>query len=124
MNTQPTEVDPLAVDHAAPDATDKLESAACRTTEIAKDNIWIITGGLFLLGLAIGAAATQAATPELTVRNASQRSLRKLGKQSSRLSHDLGRKISARIPEDIPDRLHLDSLVDRIADVVKQFRIW
>ncbi len=121
MNTHPSEADPLAADHAAPDATEKLESAACRTTEVARDNVWLVTGGLFLLGIAIGAAASQAVTPECSVRNAGQRSLHKLGKQSSRLSHDLGRKISAQLPA----RLRPEpTLSERLADVINQFRFW
>lgn len=139
MTNPSTEADPLAEDHAAPDAVERLKTAGCRTTAIARDNVWLITGGLFLLGIAIGAAAAQAATPECSVRNASQRSLRKLGKRSSQLSHDLGKRSSrltqdfgqrsSQVSRDLAHRISSSlpsgaTLSDRLANVADQFRFW
>lgn len=121
MTTPITEADPLTEDHAAPEGAEKLETAARCTTGIVRDNVWLITGGLFLLGIAIGAAATQAVTPECSVRNASQRSLRRIGKRSSDFSHDLTRKIAAQLPAKLRPE---PTLAERFANVAGQFRFW
>ena len=117
MNENFTESDPLTADHSpTPEVSEQIEGAAQRTTEIARDNVWLVTLGLLLVGIAIGAAATRASTPELTVRNATQRSLRRAGQRSQ----DFTRRIQSQIPTEFS----MPSISDRLNNLADHLRFW
>ncbi len=97
MTTPTTTPDPLATDHSNPDLGERLDAAADRTCEIAGDNVWYVAGGLLLLGILIGAAATHATTPEPTVRDVARRSIRSAQRSTKRAS----RRFAAQLPEEI-----------------------
>ncbi len=116
MNTAPIESDPLTSDHAVPNPTDELQAAATRTTEIAKDHFWLITGGLFLLGILVGAAATQATTPEPTVRSVAKRSVRSARNGAKRATRQLASQLPARVRPNL-------TLFDRIVHALESVKL-
>ncbi|MGC1478903.1 MAG: CopD family protein [Chthoniobacterales bacterium] len=117
MNENFPESDPLNEDHTdSPNVGEQVEDAAQRTTEVARDNVWLVTLGLFLVGIAIGAAATRASTPELNIRNATERSLRRAGKRSQ----DFSRRMQSRIPSDFT----MPSVSDRLDNLAGHLRFW
>jgi hypothetical protein len=113
MTNPSTAPDPHAADHSDPALGGQLEAAADRTTEIAKDNVWLVCGGVFLLGILIGAAATHASTPEPTVRHVAQRSLR----SAQRGTRQATRRLAAHLPAKIRPPI---TLCDRIAHALRQ----